>query len=137
MDLRQLEYFVRVAELGGFTRAAIALGVAQPALSRQVRLLEVELRQTLLARNGRGAVPTEAGQVLLEHARGILHQVDRAREELARLRGGLAGRVTLGLPPSVARALAVRVGLSVAIFLLVLFAYWMGWIQPTGIPAGG
>ena len=36
-----------------------------------------------------------------------------------------------------ARALAVRVGLSVAIFLLVLFAYWMGWIQPTGIPAGG
>ena len=43
MDLRQLEYFVRVAELGGFTRAAIALGVAQPALSRQVRLLEVEL----------------------------------------------------------------------------------------------
>ena len=107
MDLRQLEYFVRVAELGGFTRAAIALGVAQPALSRQVRLLEVELRQTLLARNGRGAVPTEAGQVLLEHARGILHQVDRAREELARLRGGLAGRVTLGLPPSVARALAV------------------------------
>ena len=107
MDLRQLEYFVRVAELGGFTRAAIALGVAQPALSRQVRLLEVELRQNLLARNGRGAVPTEAGQVLLEHARGILHQVDRAREELARLRGGLAGRVTLGLPPSVARALAV------------------------------
>ncbi len=107
MDLRQLEYFVRVAELGGFTRAAIALGVAQPALSRQVRLLEVELRQSLLVRNGRGAVPTEAGQVLLAHARGILHQVERAREELARLRGGLAGRVTLGLPPSAARALAV------------------------------
>jgi LysR family nitrogen assimilation transcriptional regulator len=107
MDLRQLEYFVRVAELGGFSRAASALGVAQPALSRQVRLLEVELRQSLLDRNGRGAVPTEAGQVLLEHARGILHQVERAREELARLRGSLAGRVSLGLPPSVARALAV------------------------------
>jgi LysR family nitrogen assimilation transcriptional regulator len=45
--------------------------------------------------------------VLLEHARGILHQVGRARDELARLRGGLTGRVAVGLPPSVARALAV------------------------------
>jgi len=58
MDLKQLEYFVRVAELGSFTRAAIELDVAQPALSRQVRQLEVELRQTLLLRNGRGATPT-------------------------------------------------------------------------------
>lgn len=107
MDLKQLSYFVRVAELGSFTRAAHALGVAQPALSRQVRLLEVELRQNLLQRNGRGAVPTEAGVLLLEHGRGILRQVERAQEELARLRGGLSGRVALGLPPSMARALAV------------------------------
>ena len=87
MDLKQLEYFVRVAELGSFTRASIALDVAQPALSRQVRLLEVELRQSLLVRNGRGATPTEAGKLLLEHGRGILHQVERAREELGRVRG--------------------------------------------------
>lgn len=107
MDLRQLEYFVRVAELGSFTRAAIELDVAQPALSRQVRLLEVELRQTLLVRNGRGAVPTEAGKTLLEHGRGILHQVQRAREDLGRLRGGLSGRVAVGLPSSVARVLTV------------------------------
>ena len=100
MDLKQLEYFVRVAELGSFTRAAIELDVAQPALSRQVRLLEVELRQTLLVRNGRGAVATEAGKVLLEHGRGILHQVERAREDLGRLRGGLSGRVAVGLPSS-------------------------------------
>ncbi|MDO5625050.1 MAG: LysR substrate-binding domain-containing protein [Pseudomonadota bacterium] len=107
MDLRQLAYFVRVAELGSFTRAAQALGVAQPALSRQVRLLEVDLRQSLLTRNGRGAVPTEAGALLLAHARGILHQVASTREALEHVRGGLAGRVALGLPPSVARALAV------------------------------
>lgn len=107
MDLKQLEYFVRVAELGSFTRAAIELDVAQPALSRQVRLLEVELRQTLLVRNGRGAVPTEAGKLLLEHGRGILHQVERAREDLGRLRGGLSGRVAVGLPSSVARVLTV------------------------------
>jgi LysR family transcriptional regulator, nitrogen assimilation regulatory protein len=107
MDLRQIEYFVRVAELGGFTRASAALGIAQPALSRQVRLLEVELRQTLLTRDGRGAVPTEAGRLLLAHARGILHQVERAREELGKLRGALAGRVAVGLPTSLARVLTV------------------------------
>lgn len=107
MDLKQLEYFVRVAELGSFTRASIALDIAQPALSRQVRLLEVELRQNLLTRNGRGAVPTEAGQLLLAHGRGILHQVERAREELGRVRGSLAGRVAVGLPTSLARLLTV------------------------------
>ena len=65
MDLKQLEYFVNVVDLGGFSRAARVLGVAQPAISRQIRSLEVELRQNLLLRNGRGAVPTEAGKRLL------------------------------------------------------------------------
>ncbi|MBU3739899.1 MAG: LysR family transcriptional regulator, partial [Rhodoferax sp.] len=107
MDLKQLRYFVRVAELGSFTRAASALAVAQPVLSRQIRLLEVELRQNLLVRNGRGAAPTEAGKVLLAHGRGILHQVERAHEDLGRVRGALAGRVAVGLPTSLARALTV------------------------------
>ena len=107
MDLKQLEYFVRVAELGSFTRAAAALGVAQPALSRQVRLLEVELRQTLLLRNGRGAIPTDAGKLLMDHGRGILHQVERVREEMGRVRGGLMGRMAIGLPPTLARLLTV------------------------------
>ena len=107
MDLKQIEYFVRVAELGSFTRASVVLDIAQPALSRQVRLLEVELRQNLLVRNGRGATPTEAGKLLPEHGRGILHQVERAREELGRVRGALAGRVAIGLPPSIAKVLTV------------------------------
>jgi LysR family transcriptional regulator, nitrogen assimilation regulatory protein len=107
MDLKQLEYFVRVAELGSFTRASIALDIAQPALSRQVRLLEVELRQNLLTRNGRGALPTEAGNLLLKHGRGILHQVEVAREELGAVRGALAGRVSIGLPPSLSRLITV------------------------------
>jgi LysR family nitrogen assimilation transcriptional regulator len=107
MDLKQLEYFVRVAELGSFTRASIALDIAQPALSRQIRLLEVELRQNLLTRNGRGAVPTEAGKLLLKHGRGILHQVEVAREELGAVRGALAGRVSIGLPPSLSRLITV------------------------------
>ncbi|HYP71885.1 MAG TPA: LysR substrate-binding domain-containing protein, partial [Variovorax sp.] len=107
MDLKQLEYFVRVAELGSFTRASIVIDVAQPALSRQVRQLEVELRQNLLTRNGRGVTLTEAGKLLLEHGRGILHQIERAKEDLGRLRGALAGQVAVGLPPSIAKRLAV------------------------------
>ena len=107
MDLKQLAYFVQVAELGSFTRAALVLNIAQPALSRQIRLLEVELHHNLLTRNGRGAVPTEAGKLLLEHGRGILHQVALAREELAGARGALAGRVSIGLPPSLSKLITV------------------------------
>ena len=107
MDLKQIESFVRVAELGSFTRAAAALGIAQPLLSRQVRQLEVEFRQTFLLRNGRGVTLTEAGLVLLEHGRGILHQVALAREELGSIRGALAGRVSVGLPPSLSRMITV------------------------------
>jgi LysR family transcriptional regulator, nitrogen assimilation regulatory protein len=107
MELKQIEYFVRVAELGSFTRASITLDVAQSALSRHVRLLETELRQNLLIRNGRGVTPTEAGKILLEHGRGVLHQIDRLREELARERGGLVGKAALGLPPSLSKVLTV------------------------------
>lgn len=107
MDLKQIESFVRVAELGSFTRAAAVIGIAQPLLSRHVRQLEVELRQTFLLRNGRGVTLTDAGRVLLEHGRGILHQVALAREQLGRVRGALAGRVAIGLPTSLARVLTV------------------------------
>jgi LysR family transcriptional regulator, nitrogen assimilation regulatory protein len=107
MDLKQLGYFVHVAELGSFTRASIVLDVAQPALSRQVRLLELELRQPLLLRNGRGVTLTDAGRMVLERGRGVLHQVGRLREDLAHIRGALTGRVALGLPPSLSRRLAV------------------------------
>lgn len=105
MDLKQLEYFVHVAEMGSFTRAATYLQVAQPALSRQVRTLEVELRQPLLDRNGRGVTLTEAGKRLLAHARGILQQVERARDDLEDQRGAATGRLAIALPPSVSRAL--------------------------------
>ncbi len=107
MDFKQLEYFVHVVDLGGFSRAARFLGVAQPAISRQVRSLEIELRQSLLLRNGRGATPTEAGKRLLEHARGILQQIDRARLEVEGTQGATVGKVVVGLPPTVARHLAV------------------------------
>jgi LysR family transcriptional regulator, nitrogen assimilation regulatory protein len=105
MDFKQLQYFVQVAELGSFTRAASVLRVAQPALSRQVRTLEVELRQALFERNGRGVTLTAAGQRLLAHGRGILQQVERARHDLEAQRGAAAGLLSIGLPPSLSRTL--------------------------------
>jgi LysR family nitrogen assimilation transcriptional regulator len=107
MDLKQLEYFRHVAELGSFTRAAAYLSVVQPALSRQVRQLEVELGQNLFERNGRGVVLTDAGSRLLEHTRGILMQIGRARQELEDQRNGDSGHVALGLPPSLGSSVTV------------------------------
>ncbi|MBT0568845.1 LysR family transcriptional regulator [Curvibacter sp. CHRR-16] len=112
MDLKQLESFVRVAELGSFTRAATALGLPQPLLSRHVRQLEVELRQTFMLRNGRGVTLTDPGLVLLEHGRGILHQVALAREELEATRGALGGHVSIGLPPSLSKLISVPLTLE-------------------------
>ena len=105
MDLKQLAYFVQVADFGSFTRASVQLGVAQPALSRQVRQLEIELRQPLFERNGRGVTLTVAGKRLLEHARGILAQAERAKTDLDEHRDAAAGPLAIGLPPSVGRAL--------------------------------
>jgi LysR family nitrogen assimilation transcriptional regulator len=107
MDLKQLEYFRHVAELGSFTRAASYLSVVQPALSRQVRQLEAELGQSLFDRNGRGVVLTDAGTRLLEHTRGILMQIGRARQELEDQRNGDSGHFVLGLPPSLGRSVTV------------------------------
>jgi LysR family nitrogen assimilation transcriptional regulator len=107
MELKQLEYFRHVAELGSFTRASAYLSVVQPALSRQVRQLEVELGQNLFERNGRGVVLTDAGARLLEHTRGILTQVGRARQELDDQRNGDSGHVALGLPPSLGSSVTV------------------------------
>jgi LysR family nitrogen assimilation transcriptional regulator len=103
MDFKQLETFVQVAQLGSFTRAASVLRSAQPALSRQVRALEVELRQHLFHRNGRGVQLTDAGQRLLAHGQGILQQLQRARQELEAQRGAPIGALAIGLAPSVDR----------------------------------
>ncbi|CAG4883295.1 Nitrogen assimilation control protein [Georgfuchsia toluolica] len=107
MNLKQLEYFVRVAELGSFSKASLILNIAQPALSRQVRLLETDLRVTLLLRNGRGVVLTEAGQRLFDQSLGILQLVSRVREDLESTRGEPGGRIVVGLPPSMGRLLTL------------------------------
>lgn len=101
MNLRQLESFVRVAELGSFSKASRVLEIAQPALSRQVRLLEIDLHETLLLRNGRGVALTPAGRRLFDHGVQILQQVAQARADLGAQRNTPVGQITIGLPPSV------------------------------------
>ena len=105
MELKQIEFFVRVADLKSFTRAAVMLGVSQPALSRQVRLLETELRQTLLHRNGRGVELTAPGECFLVHGRQVLESARRATEAMETLRTDPSGRVIVGLPSRLARLL--------------------------------
>jgi len=107
MNLTQLRYFIRVAEMGSFSKAAIELDIAQPALSRQVRLLETDLRVTLLQRTGRGVLLTDAGKRLFEHAVGILQLVAHAREDLGATRDEASGRIVVGLPPSMGRMLTL------------------------------
>jgi LysR family nitrogen assimilation transcriptional regulator len=105
MDLNRLQYFAAVAEAGSFSRAAAALHLTQPSLSRQVQLLEAEVGQRLLERHGRGAVPTEAGTALLGHARAIQELADRARTDMAERQRNPRGRLTIGLPPRVAHVI--------------------------------
>lgn len=107
INLKNLQSFVRVAELGSFSKAARVLDIAQPALSRQVRQLEIDLRETLLLRNGRGVSLTDAGRRLFDHGVLILQQVAQAREDLGAERGAAVGHVTIGLPPSIGRRLTL------------------------------
>ena len=83
------------------------LDVAQPALSRQVRALEAELRQELFLRNGRGVALTDAGKRLFDYSVAVLQLVSHAREDLGASRNEPVGRVTIGLPPSIARQLTL------------------------------
>ncbi|MBM3559207.1 MAG: LysR family transcriptional regulator, partial [Alphaproteobacteria bacterium] len=100
MDVRSLRSFLRVAETGNLSRAAEALHIVQPALSRQIALLEAELGTQLLVRHRRGVTLTEAGIALREHAQGILAGVDAARQAVSALGGEPTGTVALGLPTS-------------------------------------
>jgi len=109
MELRQLEYFIAIAEAGAFSRAAMRLAVPQPVLSRHIRALERELGTELYHRTGRGIVLTEAGRILEQHARGVLETTAGAKRAIGAIGSAPAGKVTIGMPPSVGAVLTATI----------------------------
>jgi DNA-binding transcriptional LysR family regulator len=101
MDLRALRYFVEVVRLQGFTRAADALHVTQPTISKMIRQLEEEVGAPLLLREGRSQRLTDAGRIVFERGQMLLGDFARLRRELAELADLSRGELALGLPPMV------------------------------------
>lgn len=100
MQIQQLSYFVAVARVRNFTRAADAMGVAQPTLSKQIRALENALGSALLVRDRSGVALTAAGEALLPHARRIVIDVENAERAVQDVAGMRRGRIRLGATPS-------------------------------------
>jgi DNA-binding transcriptional LysR family regulator len=96
MDLRRLEIFARVAELGSFSRAAEALYLTQPTVSEHIRALEDELGVQLLDRLGRGATPTRAGQLFLAYTHRLLALAREARQAIDQFQGRMSGELVVG-----------------------------------------
>ena len=107
MELSQLRTLIHVAELGSLSKAADRLHIAQPALSRQVRMLEEELGFALFLRHGRGMVLSEQGAEVLTHATRIFAEVEEIRATAKPAGAPLTGEVAIGLPPTVAEIISL------------------------------
>ncbi len=96
LEHRLLEYFIAVAEELHFTRAAERLGITQPTLSHQIRLLEQELGTPLFQRTGKKNYLTQAGEILLEHARRAVYELEQAKRQIKQLSGLQQGHLRIG-----------------------------------------
>ncbi|WP_349934864.1 LysR substrate-binding domain-containing protein [Acetobacter sp. A11-2] len=99
MDIRRLQAFVKIIDIGSIPRAADILNIAQPALSQQLASLETAFKQKLLIRSKMGGTPTAAGLELYRHAQTMIKQLDRAMTEVSSGGGPLVGKVSVGLSP--------------------------------------
>ena len=102
MTIIQLEYLLAVANCGSFSQAAAHCFVTQPSLSMQIKALEEELGVVLLDRSKKPVIPTEAGDVVLEQVRRTLQSYNYIREAVAELKGETAGKLRLGVIPTIA-----------------------------------
>ncbi|MFT3975562.1 MAG: LysR family transcriptional regulator [Sphingomonas bacterium] len=107
LDVRQLHYFLTLAEEGSISSAASALHMAQPSLSENLTRLESKLGVQLAVRSGRGVILTEAGQLLVERGREIVEATARAINDIRHASAGARGLVSIGLPPSLGLLLSV------------------------------
>lgn len=106
MELGSLKTFVRVAELGSFSKAAASLGMTQPTISRLIAELERELAGELFYRTGRGVRLTEKGEMLFPRARGLLHTADQISADALAFEETPVGKVCVGAYPSLMQILA-------------------------------
>jgi DNA-binding transcriptional LysR family regulator len=140
VHLRDLRYFVAVAEHLHFTRAAEALYVSQPALSKQLRALEGQLRVRLFERDRRTVRLTPSGAALLPHARALVEAWSRAERELAEAAARQRGTLVVGISTGLGRGLlpAVRARLAESAPHATLHVRQVGWGDPTaGLAASG
>jgi LysR family nitrogen assimilation transcriptional regulator len=108
-DIRKIVYFLAVIDHRNISRAAEALRVSQPTLSRQIHALEVEFNAPLFIRQGRGVLPTEAGKRLHQGLRGLEHQLRTLKDDVAAAAGEPSGEVAIGIPPSPRELMAVAI----------------------------
>ncbi len=106
MDLRALRYFVEVVQRNSFTRAAEALYVTQPTISKMVKSLEDELGGPLLLREGRHVRLTDAGRVVFERGQALLQDASRLRQEAAEVDGIARGTLSVGVSPTTGHYMA-------------------------------
>ena len=114
MDLKQLKTFICLAEAGSLSRASDRLRIAQPALSRHIKLLENEIGVELFTRHVRGMDLTEPGKELLARVSGLIRQLEQSFQDVRSIGTEVTGNVALGLMPTVTTVLAVRLVSRVA-----------------------
>ncbi len=114
MNLRQLKTFALIAELGSLSKVSNRIRIAQPALSRQMRLLQEEVGVPLLTRHRRGLKLTEAGEEMLKRLSGLIRQLDKVFDEVRTLSGTVSGRVAFGIVPTVSYVIAAQLACHVA-----------------------
>eukprot|EP00903_Cladosiphon_okamuranus_P018969 g17446.t1 len=117
MDIRQLRYFIAIAESGSLSEAAQKLNLAQPSLSQHLANMEQELGVPLVIRSPRGSVLTQEGQVLLTHAQDICARMTRCLAEMRELSQEISGVVRFGMPPSSSMVMSVPLAETVRVEL--------------------
>lgn len=144
MDVHQLKTLIHVAELGSLSRAADRLHIAQPALSRQIRMLEAEIGQQLFERHGRGMVITEIGREVLRHATRIMAEMDDIRSVARDGGASFRGSVTVGMTSTIAEIATVPLakrlksahpGLAIR-FVSAFSGHVLDWLQRGEIDIG-
>jgi len=109
MNIKTLSNFLRVAEIGTLKGAAVAVNIAQPALTRQITLLEQSFGAQLFTRHRRGMALTDAGEQLRSHAERIISEMEQAHDAVSAIAQEPTGTISLGLPTSMLYVLSAHV----------------------------